>query len=173
MKKSHFTYKPSNEKTSVPVIPQPLVSGVRKSDTGSVHGTLPTTSQLHQVSFRNTSSPRTSSESHRHPAIELVPRSKDCPWISILGIFLGTLEVPSFAPIFFGWKEKLKCSLHDESLGGEKTVWVGWTVSSGHGVCQFRDFRKCSRFYVKPSNIIQLSFWNPQIWTKHKTYCTT
>ena len=27
-------------------------------------------------------------------------------------------------------------------------------------LCQFRDSRKCSRFYVKPSSIIRLSFWN-------------
>ena len=70
------------------------------------------------VSSRNTSSPRTSSESHRHPAIELVPRSKDCPWISILGIFFWNPGSSKLRPdIFLVARKKVKYSLHGNYRG--------------------------------------------------------
>ena len=118
MKKSHFTYKPSNGLSSVPFISPRYCYVPQKSVPGSIHGT-PAPLAAARVSSRSNSSPWTSSESCRHPLDELVPHSKDCPWLSILGIFKKRC---SKLCRVFGGKEKLKC-LANLSLGGEKTPY--------------------------------------------------
>ena len=128
------------------------------------------------VSSRNTSSPRTSSESHRHPAIELVPRSKDCPWISILGIFFWNPGSSKLRPdIFLVARKKVKYSLHGNYRGRKNCLggldcefWTSCMSISGFSevfqvLCE--TFKYHSAFFLEFA----------QIWTttKHKTYCTT